>query len=115
MINDEFQPETLEYINGVNIGHRKSLGQYFTPRSIRENLLEKLPNKESPRILDPSCGNGEFLLSAKKYFKNPKLYGWDIDEKLVGISQKLVSCLRSQWVVLTGCGVILFRRRSAIL
>ncbi|MDD5039475.1 MAG: N-6 DNA methylase [Dehalococcoidales bacterium] len=90
MINNEFQPETLAYINEVNIEYRKSLGQYFTPRSIREQLLEKLPDKESPLILDPGCGTGEFLLTAQKYFKNPKLYGWDIDESLVRISQELV-------------------------
>jgi len=90
MIKNEFRSETLEYKNEVNIEHRKSLGQYFTPRSIREKLLEKLPKKESPRILDPGCGTGEFLLTAKKYFENPELYGWDIDEKLVRISQKLV-------------------------
>jgi len=90
VIKNEFQPETLEYINGVNIERRKSLGQYFTPHSIREKLLEKLPNKKTPSILDPGCGTGEFLLTAKKYLKNPKLYGWDIDEKLVRISQKLV-------------------------
>ena len=80
MIKNEFRSETLEYINEVNIEHRKSLGQYFTPRSIREKLLEKLPKKESPRILDPGCGTGEFLLTAKEYFENPELYGWDIDE-----------------------------------
>ena len=91
MIKNEFQPETLEYINEVNIEHRKSWGQYFTPRSIIEKLLEKLPNKkESLRILDPGCGTGEFLLNAKEYFKNAKLYGWDIEEKLVKISQELV-------------------------
>ena len=90
MIKNEFRPETLEYMNEVNVEYRKSLGQYFTPESIREKLLSKLPQKGNPKILDPGCGTGEFLLTAKKYFKNPKLYGWDIDEKLVGISQKLV-------------------------
>ncbi|MCD6453672.1 MAG: N-6 DNA methylase [Dehalococcoidales bacterium] len=90
MDKHEFQPETLEYMNKVNVEYRKSLGQYFTPRSIREELLKKLPQKKNLRILDPGCGTGEFLLTAKGYFENPKLYGWDIDEKLVKISQKLV-------------------------
>lgn len=90
MIKNEFRPETLEYMNEVNVEYRKSLGQYFTPESIREKLLSKLPKKEKPKILDPGCGTGEFLLTAKEYFENPELYGWDIDEKLVRISQKLV-------------------------
>jgi len=90
MCKSEFQPETLEYIDRVDVEYRKSLGQYFTPQSIREKLLSKLPKRENPKILDPGCGTGEFLLTAKEYFKNSKLYGWDIDEKLVEISQKLV-------------------------
>jgi len=90
MIKNEFRPETLEYMSEVNVEYRKSLGQYFTPESIREKILSKLPKKGNPKILDPGCGTGEFLLTAKEYFENPKLYGWDIDEKLVRISQKLV-------------------------
>jgi len=90
MIKNEFRPETLEYMNEVTIGYRKSLGQYFTPESIREKLLSQLPKKENPKILDPGCGTGEFLLTTKKYFNNPELYGWEIDEKLVRISQGLV-------------------------
>ncbi len=90
MIKNEFRPETLEYINEVNVEHRKALGQYFTPRSIREKLLSKLPKKRNPKILDPGCGTGEFLLTANECFENPELYGWDIDEKLVRISLKLV-------------------------
>lgn len=90
MIKDEFRPETLEYMSEVDIECRKSLGQYFTPESIRKKLLSQLPKKRNPKILDPGCGTGEFLLTAKEYFNNPELYGWDIDEKLVRISQKLV-------------------------
>lgn len=90
MSTSEFLPETLEYMNEVNVEYRKLLGQYFTPRSIRKELLKKLPKKKKPKILDSGCGTGEFLLTAKECFKNPNLYGWDIDEKLVNISQKLV-------------------------
>jgi adenine-specific DNA-methyltransferase len=87
----EFEKTTIDYINKTNIEYRKSLGQYFTPKSIREKLLSKLPNSiKSPEVLDPACGTGEFLLSAKKYFKNPKIYGWDIDKKLTEISKKTV-------------------------
>ncbi len=90
MIGNEFRPETLEYMSEVNVEHRKSLGQYFTPRATREKLLSQLPKKRNPKILDPGCGTEEFLLTADEYFENPELYGWDIDEKLVGISLKLV-------------------------
>ncbi len=89
--NKEFSDDTIKYIKETNIKHRKSLGQYFTPRFVREALLNKLPNAlKNPEVLDPGCGTGEFLITAKKYFKNPRLYGWDIDKKLVNISKKLV-------------------------
>lgn len=77
-------------MNNKPLQHRKAYGQYFTPKSIREELLKRLPKKQGPKVLDPGCGTGEFLLTAKEYFKNPELIGWDIDEELVKISQKLV-------------------------
>lgn len=89
--NKEFTEATIKYTKETDIGHRKSLGQYFTPKSIRELLLNKLPNNiRNPRILDPACGTGEFLITAKKYFKNPGLDGWDIDKKLVDIAKQLI-------------------------
>ena len=89
--NKEFNEVTVKYIKDTDIKHRKSLGQYFTPKSVIKKLLDKLPNNISqPKILDPGCGTGEFLIVAKQHFKNPELHGWDIDEKLVSIAQKIV-------------------------
>jgi len=88
--DSEFAAVTTNYINQTDINYRKSLGQYFTPKSIREMLLEKLPKIENPKVLDPACGTGEFLVTAKKYFNDPELYGWDIDKKLVNISRNLI-------------------------
>ncbi len=107
MFENEFRPETLQYINEVDVEYRKSLGQYFTPRATREKLLEKLPKKKNARILDPGCGTGEFLLTAKEYFENPKLYGWDIDEKLIKISQELVpDAHKISWLNLEQIGIL---------
>ncbi|MDZ7798432.1 MAG: transcriptional repressor LexA [Patescibacteria group bacterium] len=87
----EFTEHTYKYVNKTKLKHRKSLGQYFTPKTIRETLINKLPkNIKKPKVLDPGCGTGEFLLTANKYFNKPELYGWDIDNKLVNISKKMV-------------------------
>lgn len=90
--NDEFVDFTnltSDYIKEADLKYRKKLGQYFTPKPIREALIAQLPNNiKNPKVLDPGCGTGEFLLTAKKYFTNPELHGWDIDEKLVDISKK---------------------------
>jgi len=89
--NKEFADATIEYIKKTDIKYRKSLGQYFTPKAVREALISKLPSIiENPKILDPGCGTGEFLITAKKYFKDSKLYGWDIDKKLVNVAKELV-------------------------
>ena len=86
----EFTQETINYIKETDLNYRKSLGQYFTPKSIREMLLSKLPNTiRKPKVLDPGCGTGEFLITAKKYFKDSELYGWDIDKKLVDITKQV--------------------------
>jgi len=89
--NKEFTDATLKYIDETDINYRKSLGQYFTPKSIREVLLSKLPNTiRKPKVLDPGCGTGEFLITARERFKNPELYGWDIDKRLVDITKQVV-------------------------
>ena len=88
---EEFDPRTVKYIEETNIQHRKSFGQYFTPRSVREALLKKLPNNTNkPKVLDQACGTGEFLITAKEHFRNAVLHGWDIDKKLVEITNQTV-------------------------
>lgn len=87
---EEYTKESIDYLKNTDIKKRKKLGQYFTPKSIRELLLLKLPKKDNADILDPACGSGEFLLSCEKYFKNPKLNGFEIDKKLVDVASKLI-------------------------
>lgn len=88
--NKELDPKTIQYIEKTDLRHRKSLGQYFTPKTLREELLKRLPKITNPKILDPANGTGEFLITAKKFFNKPKLHGWEIDKKLINISRKLV-------------------------
>jgi adenine-specific DNA-methyltransferase len=90
VMEKELLPETLNYIKSTELAYRKKLGQFFTPKSLRKLLISKLPRLDSPKVLDPGCGTGEFLLEAKNYFNNPQLYGWEIDERLVKIAQKIV-------------------------
>ena len=89
--SDELTDTTLKYIETTKPEYRKSLGQYFTPKSIREELVSNLPKiVRNPKILDPACGTGEFLITAKKYFEDANLHGWDIDKKLVGLAKNLI-------------------------
>lgn len=86
----DFNSLTKKYIDETDLAHRKAFGQYFTPRPLREHLLSALPKAAGASILDPACGTGEFLLSAKEYFPKCRLHGWEIDRKLVKMTRKIV-------------------------
>ena len=94
MIREELHPETVKYLREADLKHRKELGQYFTPRTLRETLLSKLPKIKNPKILDPASGTGEFLETAKEYFADGQIYGWEIDPALVSISKKIAPYAR---------------------
>ena len=87
---DELHPETVKYIMRADPRKRASLGQFFTPRSLREELISKLPRLNKPKVLDPACGTGEFLLTAKEYFIEPELYCWEVDPELAEIARRVV-------------------------
>ena len=92
---ENYTKESFDYLKNTDIEKRKRLGQYFTPKNIRDLLLSKLvsisENKDNVTILDPACGSGEFLLSCNEYFNNPSLYGFEIDDSLATIAKELVS------------------------
>lgn len=89
-IEEEYTKESIEYLKNTNIEKRKKYGQYFTPKSIRDSILKKLPKKDNASILDPACGSGEFLISCMEHFNNPKITGFEIDKTLCSIAKNIV-------------------------
>ena len=91
---DEFAPETVEYIRNADDERRKEMGQYFTPRSVRERLVDVLFDEEgislSPSVLDPACGTGEFLLTVSELIEDAELVGWEVDEEVVEVAREVV-------------------------
>jgi len=87
---DEYSSGTMEYIKSSSVEKRVSLGQFFTPKRLRDELLSHIPRLVNPRVLDPACGTGEFLISARSYFINPSLECWDIDPEVVKFARKHV-------------------------
>ncbi len=87
---NQFNHLTEKYLAETDLAHRKALGQYFTPKDLRLQLLSKLPRTKAPEVLDPACGSGEFLISAGDYFDECSLYGWEIDPNLARLSMKVV-------------------------
>lgn len=83
-----------DYIENTNIEHRKKLGQYFTPKNIRDILIQKLPQKNNADILEPSCGSGEFITSIIESFNNPKIDAIEFDKNLFNICKEQFSQIK---------------------
>lgn len=85
---------------------RSRAGQFFTPRSVTDLLIEALDPQPGETIIDPACGAGGFLTSAARHLlargvKLEKLssvvsstfYGIDKDEYLVNLAKLHISLL----------------------
>lgn len=89
--------ESIDYENSIDIETKKSKGVYYTPKIIVDYILENTLKKHNvvknpyPKVLDISCGCGNFLLEAydilynlfeKNIYKLKDTYGeeyWQID------------------------------------
>lgn len=49
---------------------RGELGQFFTPRTIVDFMVEVLDPQEGETICDPTCGSGGFLIKAFEYVRD---------------------------------------------
>lgn len=77
---------TRGWMAGVSVEKRKRLGQYMTPRGLRERLLDRCELFEGMRVLDPGVGTGEFLKSVSEREPLAELHGWDVDGELLGVA-----------------------------
>lgn len=81
-------------------------GQFFTPRSVTDLLIEAVDPKPGETIIDPACGAGGFLTSAARHFleKGVKpselgplvsehFYGIDKDEYLTKLARLHIALL----------------------
>ena len=79
------------YISLKDIGQRKFLGTYYTPKEIEKELIENLDlstNNKTVKFCDPCCGTGNFLMAiSEKFHERAELYGQDIDPISVYIAR----------------------------
>lgn len=64
------------------------LGQFYTPRGVADLLVAMTIDGDRPKVLDPGCGSGTFLMSAYDYLSHqaslkhtellPLLWGFDL-------------------------------------
>ena len=99
----------LRYNNVINLDNdtngvytykgfdEKELGDYQTPLYFTDIICQYLKNELniSPDIIiEPTCGIGNFLRSATKFFPNKQLYGIDIDDDKLDNVDKTIPNLK---------------------
>ncbi len=83
----------LLYISCKHMGQRKNAGAYYTPENIVKILVQQLWSEEGsisykmPKILDPGCGTGNFLIHLPDYLALESIFGMDIDKLSVAITR----------------------------
>lgn len=99
----------LMYMSISNLGERKSNGSYYTPSKIVDLLvyqsLDSLSDLSFPKIIDPCCGSGNFLIKlflalksrllerglsineAEKHLLQDCLSAYDLDKTAVALAR----------------------------
>lgn len=79
----------LLYISLSNLGNRKSKGAYYTPTKIVQKIINNIEYNDlkNKKILDPSCGSGNFLLQLPDNLCIENIYGNDIDDNAIKITR----------------------------
>lgn len=65
---EEFSQMSKEITKELSMKEKKEYGIFFTPRIIRKKLLQTIPcDFQDKKILEPSCGGGDFLQDCQQY------------------------------------------------
>lgn len=66
--SDDVKGIAFEHFLGTTF--RGELGQFFTPRTIVDFMVEVLDPQEGETICDPTCGSGGFLIKSFEYIRD---------------------------------------------
>ena len=93
--DESFREHSVQLHSSLPREIRQERGIYFTPKKVRDLLFELLHqhNVHPSRVLEPSCGSGEFLMDAKQHFPDAECVGVEYNEQLA-ISARQTSQLR---------------------
>jgi hypothetical protein len=60
---------------------RVELGDWQTPRELAREVIARLPRPRA--VLEPTCGDGAFLVAAAEAYPKAELYGFDLEDERV--------------------------------
>lgn len=81
--------ESKEYYKSTDRKHRNAKGQFFTEDNVKSLALKGFNPPDGARILENSCGSGEFIKAILEVNPNVQVDGYDIEPGLVDICNKL--------------------------
>lgn len=81
--------ESRKYYESTDRKHRNSRGQFFTEDSVKELALKGLVIPDGSRVLENSCGSGEFIKAIFEINSDIQIDGYDIEQDLVDICNSL--------------------------
>lgn len=88
--DEPLSPISASYLKSRPKAERSPLGQFLTPRILREALTDMVDLRPGMRVLDPGVGTGEFLRTCLD--REPRLHcsGWDVDPPVLEAARTLV-------------------------
>jgi adenine-specific DNA-methyltransferase len=86
----DLSAESVAYLKQRPKSERSPLGQFLTPRSLREELVGQVPLAPGMRVLDPGVGTGEFLKTCLEHCSLISTTGWDVDPAALEVAKNLV-------------------------
>lgn len=89
-MSGDYSATTTTWLSEASLKARKKLGQYMTPQALREQLLNQVELFPGIRVLDPSCGTGEFLRSILDRQPDAIVTGWDVDKNILKFAANLI-------------------------
>lgn len=81
--------ESKEYYESTDRKHRNAKGQFFTEDKVKELALKGISIPDKARVLENSCGSGEFIRAILEINPNIEIDGYDIEQSLVDICNNL--------------------------
>jgi len=88
--------QTEEFLESSDLDDRKKKGQYFTPHSIKESALCEIDLFDGARVLENSCGTGEFIHSIIEKNPNVSIDAYDIDPEMISICRSSFPNINAQ-------------------
>jgi tRNA1(Val) A37 N6-methylase TrmN6 len=81
-----YSQESDHFTKSISKDVKKQSGIYFTPKDVRDALFDRV-NCDPKRILEPSCGTGEFIGDALQRYPMASITGVELNPELAESSR----------------------------